>query len=785
MQGQGRFMRRFTSRFNRLQVRGKPVSKRLVFVVVLLVLLLIVSLFCCFSFLVGPISSTDGDDDEWSSWAKVAWRYFQPGVGVSSATGLHYANADWHRLTDWDLGVYISAVICAERLGLISRDGQWGSDYRFERVLSFLETRPITDDRLPYAQYDADTGGVPDDVVDRLAHPSDSAILLLALDDLRSFRSDFSGRIGSIVDRYDFESFAQSGYFAANDIYPFYAAQGYWAFGFSTPTLTALENLGGGLTVNVYGVEIPKADVTSEPLFMAVLGNRTNDLYKTYADKVFWAQQNRYELTGKLTAFSEGSYLAPEYYVYEWVVTGAGKTWQITAGGVVDVPEVVYTKMAFAFHAVYDNEYTRTLVSQVSSLVTERGFLEGVMENGGTVDVLSDKTNSMILQAACYFKFSGSTPADGEEDVSFPRYAVTTFAVAPERIDEQLELLRSVGAYNVTLVCRESEPERIQSIYNTFGNYVECIVPEFSFMQTLPPSSREGVVDARFMAFESVIGSYPSGVFSFQLDTYTLNYLRDKFNVHFAVGNVWDQVNIDFMSLRGGFALPYYASRHHCLIPTKARADASVLVIPPFAVAPTNRYHFDNNHLLDLYTHGVDGEEFRYVSLNYPFFTPFFLELDWLISLNSTEALRIFTESYSWVYENFNVVTAEQFDELFEYSFSATPEYRFTYSSSSLDVFPETEGWTIEWLMSSSCRIARLGDKVVSALSYKVQDEDPFLTTSKSIDFVGSRFGEDPENIVCTDLIFGVDCLWQSDYGDRTLKKTGYAIYAGKLEDFY
>jgi len=261
--------------------------------------------------------------------------------------------------------------------------------------------------------------------------------------------------------------------------------------------------------------------------------------------------------------------------------------------------------------------------------------------------------------------------------------------------------------------------------------------------------------------------------------------LRDKFKVDFAVGNVWDQVNIDFMSLRGGFAMPYYASRRHSLVPARVRGDASVLVVPPFAVAPTNRYHFDNNHLLDLYTHGVDVEEFRYVSLSYPFFVPFFLELDWLINLKSTEAVRLFTESYTWVYENFHVVTAEEFARLFESSFSATPQYHFTYSSSNLNVFPETKGWTIEWLMSSDCRIARVGDKVVSALSYKVQTEDSFLTSSKKISFIGYRFGEDPNNIVCTDLSFDIDVLWQSEYGDRTLKKTGYAVYTGKLEDFY
>jgi hypothetical protein len=446
---------------------------------------------------------------------------------------------------------------------------------------------------------------------------------------------------------------------------------------------------------------------------------------------------------------------------------------------------MVYTKIAFAFHAIYDNNYTRTLVNQVLSLATGDGFLDGVLEDGRTVAVLSDKTNGMILQAACYSKFSKPTHAGLASDFVFPRYAVTTFVVAPERMDEQLQLLRAIGAYNVTLVCRENELDKIQSIYNAFSDYAGCIVPELSFMQVMAPSDREQEVDARFQAFESVSGSYPSGVFSFQLDTYTLNYVRDKFKVNFAVGNVWDQVNIDFMSLRGGFAAPYYASQRHSLIPARTNNDASVLVVPPFAIAPTDRYHFDNNHFLDLYTHGVDMSEFRYVSLNYPFYAPFFLELDWLISLNDTEALRLFTENYKWIYENFNVVTAEQFAKLFESSFSVTPAYHFVYASSNLDVFPETKGWTIEWLMTSDYRIARAGDRIVSAIDYGSQKEDPFLSSSKIISFAGSRFGEDPNNIVNTGLSFDIDCLWQSEYGDRTLTKTGYVIYTGKLGDYY
>ncbi|MFQ5758507.1 MAG: DUF3131 domain-containing protein, partial [Candidatus Bathyarchaeia archaeon] len=454
--------------------------------------------------------------DDWFGWAKVAWRYFQPGIGVNPVTGLHYGAKGWHRFTDWDLAAYVSAIINAERLELISKDGPWGSNYRLEKILNFLETRPITGDQLPYAQYDADTSGVPIDIGNRTAHPSDSARLLLVLDDLRNSRPDLASRIESIITRYDFELFCQSDYFSANDIYPFYAAQGYWAFGFSTPKLRGLEALGNGNTVDVCGEKLPKAQVTSEPLVLAILENRTCELYKMYADSVFFAQQKRYEQTGKLTAFSEGMYQAPYYYVFEWVVTDEGKIWTIRAGEDVNGPEVVYTKMAFAFHAIYGNYYTRTLVERALSLVSMDGFLEGIMEDGKTVATVSDKTNGMILQAARY-SISMSAVADLTSGSVFPRYAITTFVVSHELIDLQLQLLGAVGAHDFTLIYKENELNQVRSIYNAFRNYSDCIIPELSFMQTLEPSDRERVVEATFETFKSVSGRYPPGIFSFQL----------------------------------------------------------------------------------------------------------------------------------------------------------------------------------------------------------------------------------------------------------------------------
>jgi hypothetical protein len=85
--------------------------------------------------------------------AKNAWNYFQPGVGVNPATGLHYGSLNWHYSTDWDAGGYIQAVLDAEHLGILSKSGTWGADYRIDKVLAFLETRELDSNNLSYASY--------------------------------------------------------------------------------------------------------------------------------------------------------------------------------------------------------------------------------------------------------------------------------------------------------------------------------------------------------------------------------------------------------------------------------------------------------------------------------------------------------------------------------------------------------------------------------------------------------------------------------------------------------
>jgi len=368
----------------------------------LMVLMLLSILLCP----VYEAALVQGGSDEsfWLNAAEAAWRYFQPGVGVNSKTGLNYATSTFHYFTDWDLGCYISAIIDAEKLGLIHRDGEWGADYRIDKIISFLKTRQLTDSGLPYRFYSSETG--KPDVSKGPSNPSDAGRLLIALYRLKQYRPDLADDINYIVERTNYAYFAER--CSTEGFYAYYIAHGYSLFGFNTSkvqkALNFIERIPEMEKVNVYGEDLPATEITTEPILHAVFELELAQEFYDWAYKVYRVQEERYKATGKPTAFTEGAYHAPAHYIYEWIVLSRDKIWYIITpkGQPMDIPPVVYTKAAFGMHAIWSSSYTETLIQYVSGVETEKGFYEGIDEEGRIISILTDKTNSLIINAARY-----------------------------------------------------------------------------------------------------------------------------------------------------------------------------------------------------------------------------------------------------------------------------------------------------------------------------------------------------------------------------------------------
>ncbi len=371
----------------------------------------------------GPVplkEDEQGIKDDWARWARVAWRYFQPGVGVDKETGLHYANRDWARATDGDLSAYLSAVLDAEALGIAPTDGEWGADYRLRKALTFLISRPLMAAGVPFLVYDSTTGLLPADSPPQPSNPVPAGKILVSLHRIRQAKPSLAPLVQSVLARTNFEKIASdpSMWKDIPDLYAYLAAQGFKLWGLDShmpvkDALRRLETLQNTPQVNIYGVELPRARITVEPLIYATFELGYDPYVAEFLAKVYAASEARYLRAGKLTAWSEGQNISDmnAVYVYQWLVTEDGSTWVVRSNGrPSNIEPAVFTKIAFALHATYRTTYTSELVRRVLRVPFDCGFVEGFKEDtgerlatsSGLRPILTDKTNALVISAARY-----------------------------------------------------------------------------------------------------------------------------------------------------------------------------------------------------------------------------------------------------------------------------------------------------------------------------------------------------------------------------------------------
>ncbi len=360
----------------------------------------------------------------WRAVAANAWQYFQPGVGVGSNTGLPYAQGTGFSVfTDWDLGVYIQAVIDAQKIGLIGTDGAWGSSARLEKVVSFLETRPLNDTtHYPFWFYDATTG-LDDhghsDLAGGAVDIVDTGRLFVALNNLKAYNSSLAQRIDNIVLNGTENPNGGSNYAAlvssiGNDsltstsIYAYYCWSGFASFfpnQLANAPDTILNNMFNAGNITTNGVQLPKAAISGDPLLCSAFELNSTRLM-ALARQVYLAHEAFYNATGEYVAFSEGNSVS-NGYIYEWVVTPNGDTWNITAamtGAYLNINPVIYNKVAFSFLSLYNTTFARNMVVYLEkSLPTPtNGYSDGADNSGNPVSQVGSNTNGLILDAALY-----------------------------------------------------------------------------------------------------------------------------------------------------------------------------------------------------------------------------------------------------------------------------------------------------------------------------------------------------------------------------------------------
>ena len=117
------------------------------------------------------------------------------------------------------------------------------------------------------------------------------------------------------------------------------------------------------------------------------------------------------------------------------------------------------------------------------------------------------------------------------------------------------------------------------------------IKPGFSVSYALP--DREKLIDECMRKFKEIFGYYPRTVGSWLLDTHTVNYLAENYDID-ALCYCRDQINTDAYTFVGGyFNQGYYPSKNNYFIP--AQAAENQVNIPVFRLLGSDPIHnYDN-----------------------------------------------------------------------------------------------------------------------------------------------------------------------------------------------
>jgi len=317
---------------------------------------------------------------------------------------------------------------------------------------------------------------------------------------------------------------------------------------------------------------------------------------------------------------------------------------------------------------------------------------------------------------------------------------------------------------------------------NILKKYGE-IIPRLPYYQQNSTSERERLIDDELKKYNDKVGYLPKGIMDYAPDTYSANYALPK-GVEYIQGYCFDQWCVDYITERGGFQMPYYASPTHILVPSTTSGDIVVLPhstwdwIASFTVDHNLQAHVDNlmtifhnnrtlakNYFLSFIDNTFSGSE--------PFgFVNFQFEWSWTLDYNNTDVAKDWITTLMTEYSQ-SLITYEEFVDWFESNYPTTPEYRINFTS-------PYDQERIEWYYSNESRVARIGSDVVSYVDYTKQLPDNYLNQNQAINWKGNA--SDPKNCVDDSLTFNVDAL-----GGGRLRHPPSTLpisYTGDLRDF-
>lgn len=368
--------------------------------------------------------------------AQNAWRYFINNLQAN--TGMYNSVNQYPRATLWDMGSALAAMVSAEQLGVLSRQD---FQQRMKRHLRTLQQLPLYNGELPNREYNTKNGKM----IDIINQPSATGSGWSALDIARTliwfkiifnWYPEFRPLIEKIIAQWDFQRLAKNGQMNGvwNNLskeklrqegrlgYEQYAAMGFLHWGI---TLPAAFDYANSDYIDIYELSVRydtrnHSYLTSEPFVLSQLELGGIDVeFQKLASIVYEVQKRHWQRVNLLTAYSEDSIHQAPWFLYNTLYNpDTGQQWSCVAhnGKPVSRCSTLSTKVAFSWAALYGDDYSQLLRSQVEDLFHPKyGYYAGRYEDSEINKALTVNTNAVILEALLYMKRSGRPFLDSEQ----------------------------------------------------------------------------------------------------------------------------------------------------------------------------------------------------------------------------------------------------------------------------------------------------------------------------------------------------------------------------------
>lgn len=298
------------------------------------------------------------------------------------------------------------------------------------------------------------------------------------------------------------------------------------------------------------------------------------------------------------------------------------------------------------------------------------------------------------------------------------------------------------------------------------------------FLSGYSQENRVKLIDTVFGAFKQKLGYYPKSVGAWWVDSFSLNYMKSKYDITGALG-ISDQYDLDGYQLWGTpWSTPFYPNKIHAGVPARILSDKLDVVNFRWAARdPLNGYISPSKHVPSLYsvqdysTIGLPDDYYRKLVELYSIQKEFNRFGQVTVGLEADYS----PETYSGIYarwldivkqfegQGINVSTMQEFSKWYRKTF---PELSPLHIIESDDILGQRKK-TI-WFQSNSYRVGLAYDhstyesQIIDFRTYHSDFQEPFYRSPNK------QFG------LSINLPFLVDSVVD--------EKTAWKFHAGKLQ---